>query len=201
MIVALIGGAHAELGARLTAALRHPWIATYAVGFGPPLIGANPALRERLATATGALSKLEAYADTCLVPQKERVRLAWIHRLRLRTDDRREASRRSTEALDLTLRLHHPSTAPARVAPELAAAGREFPAPELLDARLLVRLDDPLGASLGARLDVPEEVLVLELVVDLAAAEVWRAWGDRLPGTRAILTADERVRSTELPSA
>lgn len=201
MIVALIGGAHAELGARLVMALRHPWIATYAVGFGPPLIGANPALRDRLAAATGALSKLEAYADTCLVPQKERVRLAWMHRLRLRTDDRREASRRSTEALDLTLRLHHPATAPARVAPELTGAGLVFPAPEHLDARLLVRLDDPLGASLGARLDVPEEVLVLELVVDPHAAELWRTWGERLPGTRAVLTAPEPARSTRTPRA
>ncbi len=183
MILALIGGAPAELGARLVAVMRHPWMATYAVGFGPPLIGANDALKARLETAAGALAKLEAYADTCLVPEKERVRMFWKHRLRLRSDDRREASRRSTEALDLTVRLHHPSTAPAAVRAELAALD-----PALftgsLEARLLVRLDDPFGAGIGARLGVEEDELILELVIDDAAAGAWRAWAERLTDTR-----------------
>lgn len=183
MILALIGGAPAELGARLVAAMRHPWIATYAVGFGPPLIGANDALKERLKTAAGAFAKLEAYADTCLVPEKERVRMFWKHRLRIRGEDRREASRRSTEALDLTMRLHRPDTAPAILRAELAAVDPAAFAGSL-EARLMVRLDDPLGAGLGARLGIEEDELILELVIEDAAAPAWRAWAERLANTR-----------------
>lgn len=190
MILALVGGAPRDLGPRLVAALRDRWTASYAVSFGPPLVGANPALRERLATAAGAFDKLLAYADTCLVPEKERLRLYWKHRARVRSDDRRVISARSTEALDVGLRLHHPSTAPTAVTQEMAAAGLDLTAiPTALEGQLMVRLDDPFGAGVGARIGVEEEELILELVIDPAALHVWSAWAARLPATRAVAVA------------
>jgi hypothetical protein len=58
----------------------HPWIASYMIGFGPPLIKSSEKITARVKDAKSALEKLEAYIDVCLADEEERKRLAALHR-------------------------------------------------------------------------------------------------------------------------
>lgn len=173
------------------ALFEHPWVASYQIGFGPPLVKANLRLVEAVRASRSAFEKLDAYVTHCLLDAREQSRLAHLHRqLLVRRHgpiEAEEAALRGMEALDLSLRLFGPREAPAHVQMD------SFPpavSPEILSARLFVRLDDPRGERL---LDLPVvsaavpviaafsgEPMVLELRVRPEAAALWRAYGAAL---------------------
>lgn len=181
----------------LRAAFEHPWIGSYQIGFGPPLVRSSDHLIHRLAETRSAIDKLETYLHVCVLDREECTRLAAIHRrLLVRRHgpiEAEELDAASTEALDLSLRLHVPTDAPTNARVEMLASGVRFDAPppgtvpELLTGRFLVRLSDPRNerllhrqdvASLGTRagFDVSESALVLELRVPIASADFWEVW-------------------------
>src|SRR5262245_25770924 len=73
-------GGLAALAPTLKRMFEHPWIASYMIGFGPPLIKSSEKIKERVKTAKSALEKLEAYVDVCLRDETERARLTALHR-------------------------------------------------------------------------------------------------------------------------
>ncbi len=177
----------------LRAAFEHPWVASYQIGFGPPLVRATPELTERVRGARSVLEKLDVYLEICLLDPEQRSRLASAHQ-RLITRARgpveaEELDAASTDALDLSLRLSVPSTAPPKAQPSLQAA-RVDPeiiprdaAPECLSGRFYVRLSDPFGQRL---LEVPEvgaladrrftDALAIELRADPTYGWYWEMW-------------------------
>lgn len=175
----------------LHAAFEHPWVASYQIGFGPPLVRATPQLIERVRAARSVLEKLDAYLELCLLDPELRSRLASQHQ-RLITRARgpveaEELDLASTDALDLSLRLSVPSTAPPKAQPSLQAANVDLDAiprdvaPDQLSARFFVRLSDPFGQRL---LEVPDvaalaagpEALAVELRADPTYAWYWEQW-------------------------
>lgn len=172
------------LARRITGAMRHPWVASYAVGFGPPLTRIHPRVDEAVRASKSAFEKLERYAQLALADldlQLELARRQAALEVRLHGSST-GASEGSYRALDLELRLHHPDTAPPAVAEAMRAAGlAAIPAEsERRESRLLVRLDDPFGAVLAHRLGRPTSGQVLEHRVWPEAAEAWRAFAERL---------------------
>lgn len=172
-------------------AFEHPWVASYQVGFGPPLVKANEALRTRLEYADGALDKLRAYLETCVYDDAERARLASLHRKQLTRRrgplEAEEVRRASANVLDLSLRLHMPDRAPPKVQADMQSCGvRADELPELdLDAqasRFWVHLDDPrnerllFDAQVARSVDAPECALALELWVPAGLRGLYRIW-------------------------
>jgi hypothetical protein len=181
----------AALPALLEAAFTHPWVASYQVGFGPPLVRSSERLAARLAGAVGALRKLEAYLEVCLL-DAERLRLAGLHR-RLLVRSRgpveaEELDAASAEVFDLSLRLHDPARARPDVRAAMGAAGSiadELP-PDLLTGRFQLRLLDPAGdrllhvAAVAAEAAKRGDTAALELRVSVAAYPLWQAWAGDL---------------------
>jgi hypothetical protein len=180
------------LGDLLRGAFTHRWVASYQVGFGPPLVKSSPRLAQRLQGARTALDKLEAYLECCVYDEAERVRLATLHRrLTVRRLGPLEAEgllAASADVLDLSLRLHDLTRAGPEVRAAMEAEGLRpdmFPsdaAPESLAGRFWVHLSDPRNARLlhidaiRARVEDPETALALELRVPVALGPIYKEW-------------------------
>ena len=176
----------------LRAAFVHPWVASYQVGFGPPLVRATPRLAKHVRKTRSALEKLDTYLDHCILDEAECDRLAALQRrLLVRRKGPVEAEDltfASAQALDLTVRLHVARTAPDAVKESMVDAGVPLsyvpPAgpPEPLTGRFLVRLHDPRNERLFHNPTVaqacrsPDDGLALELWTPVDYRDLWRAW-------------------------
>jgi hypothetical protein len=161
------------------------WVASYQIGFGPPLIRANQRLIQRVKASKSALEKLEAYVDCCLLDADERVRLAGtFRRLVVRAQGAVEAEvldEKSAEVLDLSVRIHRPLDAPEPVALEMEREGiarSAYPArvpPEALTGRFRIKLADPRNerllhvAAVRAAAQALDRALAIELRVPVGA--------------------------------
>jgi len=177
-VVAREGGARA-LTPTLKRLFAHPWVASYMIGFGPPLIRSSDRVITRLRDAKSAFDKLEIYVDECLLHEDERRRLVGIHRrllVRARGPiEAEELDEASAEVIDLSMRLHHPAFAPPAVLEAMRARGLGVDAPPMksppdaMTARVYVRLADPRGsrlldtAEVRALVDDPESALAFEM--------------------------------------
>jgi hypothetical protein len=153
-IVVPRGGLRA-LSPTLRRVFSHPWVASYMIGFGPPLIKSTPRIVERLKGAKSALDKLEIYIEECLINEEERKRYTTLHR-KLMTKSRgpleaNELDEASAEVIDLSIRLHHPALAIPAVSQAMRARGVSLDVvpmhspPDDLSARIMVRIADPRG--------------------------------------------------------
>jgi hypothetical protein len=171
-----------ELPRSLRGAFIHPWVASYQIGFGPPLFKATPRLAERLKTSGSVLEKLDLYLEHCMLDPEERVRLAGLQRrLAIRRFGPLEAEtldRMDAEALDLELRLHVPARAPEAVQEDMKAQGMamdkvpEDGPPEPLSGRFVVHLADPAN----------QRLLHVQAVEDLGGGDGALALELRVPG-------------------
>jgi hypothetical protein len=179
-VVAREGGPRA-LAPTLKRMFSHPWVASYMIGFGPPLIRSSERVIARLKDARGAFDKLDIYVEECLLDEEERRRLMAIHRrsiVRARGPvEAEELDEASAEVIDLSMRLHHPAFAAPAVSQAMRARGIGLDVvpmkspPEALTARVLVRLADPRGsrlldtAAVRALVDEPEAAVAIEMRV------------------------------------
>ena len=190
MVWALVADGMLALPRILRAAFVHPWVASYQVGFGPPLVRATDRLTERVREARTAMEKLDAYLEHCILDAEECARLATLQRrllVRRRGPvEAEELDAASADALDLSLRLHAPATAPRKAKETMAKAGIPLDlvppntAPDQLTGRFLVRLSDPRN---GRLLHIPavadaaegdlDHALALELRASVAYRELW----------------------------
>lgn len=190
----------------LTRAFTHPWVASYQIGFGPPLVGSSPTLSTRLKYARSALDKLRAYLELCVFDEARCAQLASMQRRlltrRLGPVEAEAVRRSSRDVLDLTLRLHHPERAPPDVATDMSACGvvaedlpRDAP-PDSQAARFWVHLDDPRSsrllhdAEVARAVDDPDRALALELWVPAGLRGLFRIWGQALARDAELLVLD-----------
>lgn len=200
-------GPRLEVMHRLLAkAFEHPWVASYQIGFGPPLVRANGALRTRLEYADSALDKLRAYLETCVYDAAERTRLAALHRKQLTRRrgplEAEELRLASADVLDLSLRLHLPDRAPPSVQADMQSSGvraEELPSelpPDAQASRFWVHLDDPRNGRLlfdeqvAAAVDEPERALALELWVPIGLLGLYRIWTHALARDAELTVLD-----------
>lgn len=189
------GGLYA-LSSTLRRMFEHPWVASYMIGFGPPLIRSSDRITARVKIARSALEKLDAYIECCLLDDDERVRLTQLHR-RLMTKSRgpleaEQLDEASAEVIDLSIRLHHPALAPPQVAQVMRQRGINFDIvpmkspPDALSARIMVRIADPRGtrmidtAQVRELIDEPEKALAIELRVPPGVRGFYATWLDQL---------------------
>lgn len=173
----------------LVSAFTHPWVASYQVGFGPPLIRSSDRLLARLKGLPSALEKLAAYLDVCFFDPRERARLASMHRrLLVRRNGPVEAealAAASAQVIDLSFRLHRVLQAPDAIRREMERAGVQPHwvdaglAPEDHSARFLIHLFDPCNERLLHADEVARvargysEPLAVELRVPVVLSELW----------------------------
>jgi hypothetical protein len=189
---AILGERRRDLFDLLKRAFEHPWVASYQIGFGPPLVRSSDQISRRVKESRTAIEKLRAYLDVCIFDETERKRLTDLHRrLVVRKQGPIEAEAldaASAEALDLTLRLHIPSNAPPKARGSMERAGIDFglvPAdtpPEIMAVRFLVRLADPYHSRILHMQEVRELVMdaenavALELRVPIALRPLYAIW-------------------------
>ncbi|MCK6548307.1 hypothetical protein L6R52_20840 [Myxococcota bacterium] len=192
----LLGERLADIHRICSAAFVHPWVASYQIGFGPPLVRSSEPLIARLKSAKSAIEKLGIYLDVCVLDEAERKRLAGEFRRlmvrRLGPVDAEALDDASADVLDLSVRLHDPGAAPPAVlaamrdadVPEQIIATRS--APDALSGRFFVRLGDPRGTRLldhdavKSRVADPERALALELRAPVAVRALFSAWAANL---------------------
>ncbi len=175
----------------LTTAFTHPWVLSYQVGFGPPLIRAHDRLITAVRQARSALEKLEAYLCHCYLDDDQRRRLAQLHRrLLVRSHGPVEAEAirsASRDVLDLTVQLYPPRSAPDAVRAEMRALGglrglSPGDPPENRTGRFWLHLSDPCNTRLMAvdvvRANVrdPDAEAVLALTVPAVGGDLFEAW-------------------------
>lgn len=203
---AILGRRRRDLVDILRRAFCHPWVASYQVGFGPPLVRSSDRIIARLKETRTALEKLQAYLEVCVLDEEERSRLATLHRrLVVRRQGPVEAEAldaASAEVLDLSLRLHIPARAPEAVADEMARDGVDFKLvdadtpPDVMSGRFLVRLNDPQNRRLlhipdvAARVRDPDDAVAVELRVPVALRSLWGRWLERFERDTGLVTVD-----------
>ncbi|MCA9554694.1 MAG: hypothetical protein KC933_31985 [Myxococcales bacterium] len=195
-----------DMGSVLGKAFTHPWVASYQVGFGPPLVKASDRLIDRLRGARTALEKLEAYLECCVYADDERARLASLHRRlttrRLGPVEAEILQAASADVLDLSLRLHDLTRVRPEVRTEMELEGLTadlFPsdaAPESLAGRFWVHLADPRNTRLlhidqvRSAVEDPEQALALELRVPAGLRPIYAAWARVLKRDAALEVVD-----------
>ncbi len=193
---AILGERRRDLPHLLQEAFAHAWIASYQVGFGPPLVRSSDRIVERLRSSRTALEKLHAYFEVCILDDEERRRLTALHRkLVVKHHGPIEAEAldaASSDALDLMLRIHIPHHAPPKARASMEEAGVDFelvPAdtpPEIMSGRFLVRLSDPFHSRLlhmeavRTLVSDPDAAVALELRVPVALRPLYRVWLEQL---------------------
>lgn len=206
---ALVSPRFTRLAEVLRVVFEHPWVASYQIGFGPPLVRANAPVTAAVKAARSALDKLSAYATHCLFDRAEQARLAALHRqLLVRRHgpiEAEEAALRAADVLDLSLRLFTPASASPAIRQQMLDGGVDpalgaGAAPELLSGRFLVRLEDPrnerllelpvIAAKVPPIAPLSGEPMVLELSVDPALAPLWRAFTRSLEGAEGIVPVE-----------
>ncbi len=188
----------------LRSAFEDTWIGSFQVGFGPPLLKSSAQLAKRLEGVRGALDKLDAYLEVCVLDPDERERLAVQHRrILVRRHGPLEAeavNRASADVLDLMLRLRSPLDAPPDVRADMDALGVDpdwIPsdaAPDLLSGRFLLHLADPrnerlLYADAVRAVCDPDTALAIDLRVPATVRPLWAAWArhfTKLTGYRVV---------------
>lgn len=167
----------------LSTAFTHPWVASYQIGFGPPLVRAHDRLIAAAGRAKSALEKLEAYLNHCYHDDDQRRRLAALHRrllVRRHGPVEAEAVRAaSRDVLDLSVQLYPPLAAPDGVRGAMRSlagdeVGEDAP-PEHRTARFWIHLADPLNARLLAVDAVQAEVAGVAPAVGPGATDDDRA--------------------------
>ena len=175
----------------LSTAFTHPWVSSYQIGFGPPLVRAHDRLIAAVARANSALQKLEAYLEHCYLDDGQRRRLAQLHRrLLVRRHGPLEAEliRAATpDVLDLTVQLYAPGAAPGvaradmRAMDALPGIGPEDP-PQNRTGRFWIHLADPCNLRL-MEVDAVKRTLtdsdtqaVLALTVPPPGAALFERW-------------------------
>ena len=175
----------------LSTAFKHPWVISYQVGFGPPLVRANDRLITAIREARSALDKLQAYLDHCYLDDQQRQRLAMHHRRllvrRLGPVEAEAVRTASRDVLDLTVQLYPPLSAPEAVRSDmrslgaLKGVGRDDP-PEHRTGRFWIHLADPRNERL-MEVDVvrsqvrdPDHQAVLALTVPSSGADLFDGW-------------------------
>jgi len=170
----LVGSPLAAIPAVITRVMRHPMVGGYQIGFGPPLVRANPAVIDALKAARSPFDKLEIYFRCCLLSPKEQVRLTWKHRAlvtqRLGPLEAEEVAQRYADALDLVVSLREAPSARGGESSGLASAQGAR------SGRFLIRFDDLANQRLLelpalAGIEVGAEPFALELRVQPAAQE------------------------------
>ncbi len=190
----LLGEELSQLPQMLQAAFRHDWVASYQVGFGPPLVRSSQGLNLQVKQAKSALDKLQAYFDHCILNEEARRSLAQKHRERLVRKmgpiEAEALDRSSVDIIDLVLRLHVPANAPPRAMGQMDRAGidlRQIPdniSPEELSARFWLHLHDPRNSRLlhieevTAKAGDPERATALELRVPIQMGWFWAKWAE-----------------------
>lgn len=168
-----------QLPAVLEAIFSDPWIGSYQIGFGPPLVSAHATLRQEVRQARDARAKLQVYLRRCIMNGEERRRLAALHRrLLVRRQGPVEAEaldRAASEAIDLRLRLRMPDRPPPDVSAESWMALPWPDDPIAAEARILLRLDDPFGTRWSPS-GQDGDGLWVELRVAADAQPLWAEW-------------------------
>jgi hypothetical protein len=181
-----------DLHALLASLFQHPWVASYQVGFGPPLVRSSEGLIKKVKEAKSALEKLHAYLERCFLDSDERARLAQLfRRLVVRRDGPVEAEamdEMSAGALDLSVRLHHPREAPPAVVEVMRTSGVALDVlpdrvpPDALSGRFIVKLGDFRNERLLDMEQVDrltsdaESALALELRIPSGARGLFGPW-------------------------
>ncbi|MFO0725705.1 MAG: hypothetical protein U1E65_18110 [Myxococcota bacterium] len=190
----LLGSPLAAIPEIITKVMRHPAVGGYQIGFGPPLVKANPRVVDALKTARSPFEKLEIYFRHCLLDPKERVRLTWRHRAmvtqRLGPLEAEEVALHYADALDLvvTLREQAPAGPPG-------ALGEVQPSGGARSGRFLLRFDDLANDRL---LELPAlagrvpavEPFALELRVAPAAEARFQALLQEIEGVTVVALGD-----------
>jgi hypothetical protein len=190
----LVADGLTQLAPTLRALFTHPWVASYQIGFGPPLVRSSDRIIERVRGAKSALEKLDAYLDVCVLNEPERRRLNALHRTltvrRLGPVEAEALDESSAEALDLGLRLHNPGQTTPALHDQMRNAGVTFDMfvlnlpPDALSARVHLRLADPRGERLlhveevRNLADNPDVALALELRVPPKVQPLYAVWLD-----------------------
>jgi hypothetical protein len=170
----LLGRALGDLPNLLRSVFEHPWVGSFQVGFGPPLVRSSPQLMATLEQAGSALEKLDAYLGHCVVDEEAAARLSALHRKQLVQRhgpiEAEALDKAATDAIDLSFKLKGAES-----------EGR----PGLGEARIVLRLDDPSGARWFQSPEVAERLqqasdqdLVVEVRVDAAGYADWARWGE-----------------------
>jgi len=168
----LLGANLADLPSLLRSVFEHPWVGSFQVGFGPPLVRSSPQLTAALGRAGSALEKLDAYLGHCVVDEAVAARLSTLHRKQLVQRhgpiEAEALDRAATDAIDLSFRLK----------------SAETENPSVGEARIILRLDDPSGGRWSRAPEVADRLqrakdqdLVVEVRVDAAGYEDWARWG------------------------
>ncbi|MEM1024535.1 MAG: hypothetical protein AAGD10_06830 [Myxococcota bacterium] len=192
----LLGRDLEELPALLRSVFEHPWVSSFQVGFGPPLVRSSRALTEALEHAHSALEKLDAYLAHCVLDRGMVDRLAQMHRRQLvRRHGPIEAEaldKAATDAIDLSLRLRPDET-----------TGFVLPAPpDLGEARIVLRLDDPSGTRWYQASELAEHFtaevppgLLVEMRTGVESRARWARWVEDWSRTtgRAAVTDVELI--------
>lgn len=170
-----------------------PWVASYQIGFGAPLVGSSPTLATRLKGAESSLDKLDIYLESCLIDGPERERLARRQRQavvrRRRGPVEAETLNQASEHMwDLSFRLYTPGDAPSEVAALLrdhGVASVDIPPSTPLSAltgRFRLHQHDARGErllhvpSVAAAAESPEAAAALELRVQVVFRWVFQRW-------------------------
>ena len=175
----------------LSTAFKHPWVMSYQVGFGPPLVRAHDRLIAAVSQTRNALEKLQAYLDHCYHDDEQRRRLAGLHRrllVRRHGPVEAEAIRSATkDVLDLSVQLYPPLSAPAAAKEEMRSLGAQKGVgvddpPEFRTGRFWIHLADPCNVRLmevdvvKAQIQDSNEQAVLALTVPAPGAELFEGW-------------------------
>lgn len=170
------------------------------VGFGPPLVRSSPQLIAALRTARGALDKLSAYLEHCVVDDAARVRLlASLKRqvvLQHGPVEAESVDAASERAIHLRVRL---SESAAEAAEDEEATADLVSPPDDRTGRLRLLLHDATGARL---LDIDDVAAAARGLVDPVAVElrVAAVSRDAFRGWLRTLEADRpgRLRWVEI---
>ncbi len=200
-----VGADLRDLTQILTDALSHSWVASYQVGFGPPLIGSCDALALRLKSANSALEKLNAYLSACVYDgsmcgllAKKQARLLTR---RYGPIEAEQVRRASAQVFDLQVRLHRPEQAPFQVQQDMQASGISLgdlpPAPPNTEtARFWLHLSDPRGTRLmhnetvAAAVEAPDFAVAIELQVPVNLRALYRGWSAALARDQSVVSID-----------
>lgn len=201
-----VGTDFKDLTKILSDALGHTWVASYQVGFGPPLVGSGGALALRLKSARSALDKLSAYLDCCVydAPMCDQLAKKQVRLLTRRHGpiEAEQVRRASAQVIDLQVRLHRPEQAPYKVQQDMQSSGISLGAlpnqgpPDAESARFWLHLRDPRGTRLmhneivAAAVDEPDLGVAIELQAPVNLRDLYRGWSVALARDSSILSVE-----------
>ncbi len=192
-IILLSRGGVSSLPLLLRSAFTDSWVASYQIGFGPPIVRCSDRVREEAKNTRSVLEKLDVYLRCCYLDPAESRRLAQAQRRllvrRLGPLEAEGIDLASAQVLDLSIRLHAPAVAPpsVRVNMQKYEVDEDWvpvgSPPELLSGRFLIHLHDPQNRRLLQVEKVQEllkedaeSALAVELRFPVQMYSLWRCW-------------------------